>query len=42
MLEETSRNLDDEDEIWKTYLRDNNWSGDWGDNETADPARVLK
>ncbi|KAF5725192.1 major facilitator superfamily transporter [Fusarium mundagurra] len=42
MLEETSRNLDDEDEVWKAYLRDNNWSGDWGDNETVDPARVLK
>ncbi|KAF4497636.1 major facilitator superfamily transporter [Fusarium agapanthi] len=42
MLEETSRNLDDEDEVWKRYLRDNNWSGDWGDNETVDSARVLK
>ncbi|KAF5977555.1 major facilitator superfamily transporter [Fusarium bulbicola] len=42
MLEETSRNLDDEDEIWKRYLRDNNWSGDWGDNETVESARVLK
>ncbi|KAF5008059.1 hypothetical protein FDECE_5641 [Fusarium decemcellulare] len=42
LLEDVSRDLDDEDERWKKYLAEKGWQGDWGDHETRDPAGVLQ
>lgn len=41
LVEEVSRNLDDEDRIWKEYLAVHGVEVSWGDN-TKDQAAVLK
>ncbi|ROW00423.1 hypothetical protein VPNG_07935 [Cytospora leucostoma] len=41
VVPEVSRNLDDDDENWKTYLADNGWEGSWGDSITKDPTGVV-
>lgn len=42
LVEDVSRKLDDEDQIWKDYLDKQGWEATWGDKETKDPAKVLK
>jgi hypothetical protein len=41
LVEEVSRNLDDEDRIWKEYLADHGVEVSWGDS-TKDPSAVLQ
>ncbi|KAH4216457.1 hypothetical protein HBI06_231180 [Parastagonospora nodorum] len=36
-LQDGSKVLDNEDEIWKEYLVKNGWDASWGDQETEDP-----
>lgn len=42
LVEDVSRKLDDEDQIWKEYLDKKGWKATWGDQETKDPAKALK
>jgi hypothetical protein len=37
VIQDGSKVLDNEDEIWKSYLVANGWEASWGDQETADP-----
>lgn len=42
VIPDADRRLDDEDERWKAYLRENGWEGAaWGDRETKDPNGVM-
>lgn len=40
VIQDGSKVLDNEDEIWKEYLVANGWDASWGDHETEDPART--
>lgn len=42
LVEDVSKNLDDEDQIWKDYLAKAGWEASWGDHETIDPIRAQK
>ncbi|KAK3181952.1 hypothetical protein K4F52_006691 [Lecanicillium sp. MT-2017a] len=42
VIPDVSRRLEDDDEAWKVYLADHGWQATWGDNETVDPAGVIK
>ncbi|EXJ95778.1 hypothetical protein A1O1_00902 [Capronia coronata CBS 617.96] len=42
LVQDANKHLDDEDDKWKIYLAEHGWEGSWGDNETRDPAGVLK
>jgi hypothetical protein len=37
VLQDGSKVLDNEDELWKEYLVKNGWDASWGDQETEDP-----
>jgi hypothetical protein len=37
VIQDVSKVLDNEDEIWKEYLVANGWDAKWGDHETEDP-----
>lgn len=37
IIQDGSKVLDNEDEIWKEYLVANGWDASWGDYETEDP-----
>lgn len=41
VIPEVSRRLDDDDQAWKEYLKDNGWDATWGDDVTKDPLGVL-
>ena len=41
IIPEVSRRLDDDDQAWKQYLKDNGWEANWGDHETKDPSGVV-
>lgn len=40
VIQDGSKVLDNEDEIWKEYLNANGWDANWGDYETEDPAKT--
>lgn len=40
VIQDGSKVLDNEDEIWKDYLTANGWDANWGDHETEDPAKT--
>ncbi|KAJ4291687.1 hypothetical protein N0V90_009582 [Kalmusia sp. IMI 367209] len=42
VVQDGSKVLDNEDEIWKEYLIANGWDASWGDMETEDPAKTRK
>lgn len=42
LVEDVSRHLDDEDQVWKEYLEKHGWEASWGDRETKDPAKALQ
>jgi hypothetical protein len=42
LVKDVSRNLDDEDTVWKDYLDSKGWNASWGDTETKDPEKVSK
>ncbi|KAK3208957.1 hypothetical protein GRF29_69g261364 [Pseudopithomyces chartarum] len=39
VIQDGSKVLDNEDEIWKDYLTAHGWDADWGDHETQDPVK---
>lgn len=41
VIPDVSRRLDEDDEAWKSYLRDHGWEASWGDSVTMDPAGVV-
>jgi hypothetical protein len=41
VIPEVSSRLDEDDQAWKEYLRENNWQADWGDSVTRDPSAVV-
>jgi hypothetical protein len=40
VIQDGSKVLDNEDEIWKEYLVANGWDASWGDHETEDPTHT--
>ena len=40
VIQDGSKVLDHEDEIWKDYLVVNGWDASWGDNESECPAKA--
>lgn len=42
LVQDVSRDLDDEDTIWKDYLTDKGWHASWGDTETKDPPKTKQ
>ena len=42
IIPEINPNLDDEDEAWKTYLKDNGYEIEWGDANSKDPKGITK
>ncbi|KAK7712214.1 hypothetical protein SLS57_007890 [Botryosphaeria dothidea] len=41
VIPDVSSRLEDEDEAWKEYLKENGWEADWGDKATRDPGAVI-
>ncbi|KAJ4422184.1 hypothetical protein N0V82_003153 [Gnomoniopsis sp. IMI 355080] len=41
VIPDVSRQLEDDDEAWKTYLEENGWKATWGDNVTKNPVGVV-
>lgn len=41
LVEDTGRDLNNEDELWKEYLAKNGWKASFGDIETKDHPKAL-
>lgn len=41
VIPDVSRRLDEDDAAWKSYLKENEWKANWGDQVTRDPSGVV-